>query len=187
MLLHASSGTAAAAAEPAGADSALHTHLHARARNAAALWTLDGSLEVARAGATGVNLHQGAGQNLYAAVIRWVDSANKLQPAMLRPAFYGMMMLQQALRGGSRLLGQQTVFASSPNAYKWIKVRAALMARPVRAAASVPAERLLTQTAFRCMHCVAAHGRCTRWKTSTPRSSGDNPSSCVRCLTAHAA
>lgn len=32
---------------------------------AAALWTLDGAFEVAAAGAVGVNLHQGAGQNLY--------------------------------------------------------------------------------------------------------------------------
>eukprot|EP00878_Enallax_costatus_P015471 GHUV01016205.1.p1 GENE.GHUV01016205.1~~GHUV01016205.1.p1 ORF type:complete len:352 (+),score=61.74 GHUV01016205.1:183-1238(+) len=38
---------------------------------AAALWTVDASFEVAAAGGTGVNLHQGAGQNLYAAVIRW--------------------------------------------------------------------------------------------------------------------
>ena len=38
---------------------------------AAALWTVDGALEVAQAGGIGVNLHQGAGQNLYAAVIRW--------------------------------------------------------------------------------------------------------------------
>jgi hypothetical protein len=32
---------------------------------AAALWTLDGAFEVAASGAVGVNLHQGAGQNLY--------------------------------------------------------------------------------------------------------------------------
>jgi hypothetical protein len=38
---------------------------------AAALWTLDGSFEVAQAGAVGINFHQGAGQNLYAAIIRW--------------------------------------------------------------------------------------------------------------------
>jgi hypothetical protein len=38
---------------------------------AAALWTLDASLEVAAAGGVGVNFHQGAGQNLYAAIIRW--------------------------------------------------------------------------------------------------------------------
>jgi hypothetical protein len=38
---------------------------------AAALWTLDASLEVAAAGGIGVNFHQGAGQNLYAAIIRW--------------------------------------------------------------------------------------------------------------------
>lgn len=38
---------------------------------AAALWTLDASFEVADAGGVGVNFHQGAGQNLYAAIIRW--------------------------------------------------------------------------------------------------------------------
>jgi hypothetical protein len=38
---------------------------------AAALWTLDASFEVAAAGGIGVNFHQGAGQNLYAAIIRW--------------------------------------------------------------------------------------------------------------------
>lgn len=38
---------------------------------AAALWTIDASFEVAAAGGIGVNLHQGSGQNLYAAVIRW--------------------------------------------------------------------------------------------------------------------
>lgn len=38
---------------------------------AAALWTVDASFEVAQAGGIGVNLHQGAGQNLYAAIIRW--------------------------------------------------------------------------------------------------------------------
>lgn len=31
---------------------------------ASALWTLDASFEVAATGAVGVNLHQGAGQNL---------------------------------------------------------------------------------------------------------------------------
>lgn len=38
---------------------------------AAALWTVDASFEVAQAGGVGVNFHQGSGQNLYAAVIRW--------------------------------------------------------------------------------------------------------------------
>jgi len=31
---------------------------------ASALWTLDGAFEVANTGAVGINLHQGAGQNL---------------------------------------------------------------------------------------------------------------------------
>jgi hypothetical protein len=117
---------------------------------AAALWTLDGSFEVAQAGAVGVNFHQGAGQNLYAAIIRWwvgpvgrsrgtfstpphaassrrhcrrlltifgsacraslgrcrYDSNNKLMPPQLRPPFYAMLMFQQAVRGGSRLMTQ---------------------------------------------------------------------------------
>jgi hypothetical protein len=40
---------------------------------AAALWTLDGAFEVAAAGAVGVNLHQGAGQNLYTGEAVWLS------------------------------------------------------------------------------------------------------------------
>lgn len=43
----------------------LHLCAHTSRPAAAALWTLDGAFEVAAAGAVGVNLHQGAGQNLY--------------------------------------------------------------------------------------------------------------------------
>eukprot|EP00878_Enallax_costatus_P017264 GHUV01018129.1.p1 GENE.GHUV01018129.1~~GHUV01018129.1.p1 ORF type:complete len:450 (+),score=80.81 GHUV01018129.1:440-1789(+) len=88
---------------------------------AAALWTVDASFEVAAAGGTGVNLHQGAGQNLYAAVIRWYDNG-KLASPMLRPPFFGMLMFQMAVRGGTRLLGQTTTSLSTPTAYKWLKV-----------------------------------------------------------------
>jgi len=80
---------------------------------AAALWTVDGSFEVAQAGAVGVNFPQGAGQNLYAAVIRFYDSSGKLAPPLIKPPFYGMLMFQQAVGAGSRLLGHDTVWKST--------------------------------------------------------------------------
>ena len=49
----------------------------------AALWTLDGSFEVAQGGGVGVNFHQGAGQNLYAAIIRCVRGTNRRSLAAL--------------------------------------------------------------------------------------------------------
>ena len=70
---------------------------------AAALWTLDGMFEVLAAGAVGVNLHQGAGQNLYTAIVRWWDKG-KLAPVAIRPAFYAMDMWQRAARTDARLL-----------------------------------------------------------------------------------
>jgi len=88
----------------------------------AALWTLDGSLEVAAAGGVGVNFHQVAGQNLYAAVIRWYDNAGNLAKPLIRPPFYGMLMFQMAVRGGSRILKKSTESSSAADTYKWIKV-----------------------------------------------------------------
>eukprot|EP00775_Hariotina_reticulata_P005367 gene5367-5602_t len=89
---------------------------------AAALWTLDGSFEVAQAGAVGVNFHQGAGQNLYAAVIRYYDSSGKLAPPLIKPPFYGMLMFQQAVGSSTRLLGHDTVWRSTNDASNFIKV-----------------------------------------------------------------
>lgn len=89
---------------------------------AAALWTLDGSFEVAQAGGVGVNFHQGAGQNLYAAIIRWYDANNKLLPPQLRPPFYAMLMFQQAVRGGSRLMTQGGLQDVKNGADKLLKV-----------------------------------------------------------------
>lgn len=89
---------------------------------AAALWTLDGSFEVAQGGGVGVNFHQGAGQNLYAAIIRWYDTNQKLLPPQLRPPFYGMLMFQQAVRGGSRLMTQGGLQEMKGNANKVLKV-----------------------------------------------------------------
>jgi hypothetical protein len=87
-----------------------------------ALWTLDASLEVAAAGAVGVNFHQGAGQNLYSALIRWHYSNGTLAPVRIRPCFYGMLMLQQALRKGSNLLRKIVLQTSAEDAYRYIKV-----------------------------------------------------------------
>lgn len=87
-----------------------------------ALWTLDASLEVAAAGAVGVNLHQGAGQNLYSALIRWHYKNGTLAPVGIRPCFYGMIMLQQALKKGSRLLSKAVIKSSAAETYSYIKV-----------------------------------------------------------------
>ena len=87
-----------------------------------ALWTLDASLEVAAAGAVGVNFHQGAGQNLYSALIRWHFKNGTLAPVNIRPCFYGMVMLQQALRKGSRLLKKTVLQSNAVDVYKYIKV-----------------------------------------------------------------
>jgi hypothetical protein len=73
---------------------------------AAALWTLDGSLEVAAAGSVGVNLHQGAGQNLYTAIVRWY-SGGKLAAPILRPPFYGMLFFNMAVRANSKMLDKR--------------------------------------------------------------------------------
>jgi len=85
---------------------------------AATLWTLDGSFEVAAAGAVGVNLHQGSGQNLYTGILRWYENG-KLSPPVLRPPFYGMLMFQQAVRGGSKLLGKTQVWGDSSYFKVW--------------------------------------------------------------------
>jgi hypothetical protein len=70
---------------------------------AAALWTLDASLEVALAGSVGVNLHQGNGRTVYTAILRWYNAGRLAAPA-LRPPFYGMLMFQMAVRGRSRIM-----------------------------------------------------------------------------------
>lgn len=81
---------------------------------AAAIWTLDGCFEVAATGAVGVNLHQGSGQNLYTSILRWYDQG-VLSPPVLRPPFYGMLMFQQAVKAGSKLLGKTQL--SGNNSY----------------------------------------------------------------------
>jgi len=70
---------------------------------AAALWTLDGCFEVAAAGAVGVNLHQGSGQNLYTAIVRWYQN-DLLGPVIVRPPFYAFALWKQAVRSNSRML-----------------------------------------------------------------------------------
>ncbi|KIZ01367.1 hypothetical protein MNEG_6591 [Monoraphidium neglectum] len=71
---------------------------------ASALWTLDAAFEVAATGAVGINLHQGAGQNLYSALIRWYDKANNVRPVGIRPVFYGMAMFQRAVGSQAQML-----------------------------------------------------------------------------------
>lgn len=41
---------------------------------------------------------------------------------MLRPPFYGMLLFQMAVRGGTRLLSRSTISLSTPDAYKSLKV-----------------------------------------------------------------
>lgn len=85
---------------------------------AAALWTLDGCFEVAATGAVGVNLHQGSGQNLYTAIVRWYNQ-NVLSPPVLRPPFYGMLMFQQAVQAGSELLSKTQISGDSSYLKVW--------------------------------------------------------------------
>lgn len=90
---------------------------------AAALWTLDASFEVAAAGAVGVNLHQGAGQNYCTALLRTYNKSNQtLAPVTLRPAFYGMMIFQQAVGAGSYLLDQQQISSSNNSLSTHVKL-----------------------------------------------------------------
>lgn len=71
---------------------------------AAALWTLDASLEVAAAGGSGINFHQGAGQNLYTGILRWVTAGDKLNPPIVKPPYYGYLAFAQAVGSGSRFV-----------------------------------------------------------------------------------
>lgn len=76
---------------------------------AAALWTLDASLEVAAAGGSGVNFHQGAGQNLYTGILRWTTAGgegggDKLNPPIVKPPYYGYLAFGQAVKSGSRFV-----------------------------------------------------------------------------------
>lgn len=85
---------------------------------AAAIWTLDGCFEVAATGAVGVNLHQGSGQNLYTGILRWYNQG-VLSPPVLRPPFYGMLMFQQAVKAGSKLLGKTQISGDNGNLKVW--------------------------------------------------------------------
>jgi hypothetical protein len=53
-----------------------------------------------------------------AAILRRVEGST-LKPVVLRPAFYGMLMFQQAVRGGAILLGKQQLSADSTNIKVW--------------------------------------------------------------------
>eukprot|EP00878_Enallax_costatus_P034364 GHUV01038097.1.p1 GENE.GHUV01038097.1~~GHUV01038097.1.p1 ORF type:complete len:247 (+),score=78.06 GHUV01038097.1:331-1071(+) len=90
---------------------------------AAALWTLDATFEVAAAGAVGINLHQGAGQNHYAALLRtYQKDGTTLAPVILRPPFYAMLMFQLAVRNGTRLLLQHRVSPHNTTVSSHIKL-----------------------------------------------------------------
>jgi hypothetical protein len=66
---------------------------------AAALWTLDGALEVANTGAVGINLHWGDGLALYAALLRQKSGA-----AYVKPTYYAYLLLQMALGSRAQLV-----------------------------------------------------------------------------------
>jgi len=68
---------------------------------AAALWTLDAALEVAAAGGSGVNFHQGAGQNLYTAILRYVGPGDKLNPPIVKPPYYAYLAFAKAVGPGA--------------------------------------------------------------------------------------
>jgi hypothetical protein len=46
----------------------------------------------------------------------------RLALPQIRPPFYGMLMFQMAVRGGSRLMGQQVTHTSDASNYKFLKV-----------------------------------------------------------------
>jgi hypothetical protein len=46
---------------------------------------------------------QGSGQNLYTAIVRWYQN-DTLSPVIIRPAYYGLLLFQQAVRSDGRLL-----------------------------------------------------------------------------------
>jgi hypothetical protein len=71
---------------------------------AAALWTLDASLEIAAAGGSGVNYHQGQGQNLYTGILRWTGPGDRLNPPIVKPPYYGYLAFAQAVSAGSRFI-----------------------------------------------------------------------------------
>lgn len=48
-----------------------------------------------------------------AAILR-KEEGGKLKPVVLRPSFYGMLMFQQAVRGGAILLNKQQLVPSAP-------------------------------------------------------------------------
>ena len=53
-----------------------------------------------------MNLHQGAGQNLYTAIVRWYQG-KELGPVIIRPPYYAFELWQRAVRSNSRLLPQR--------------------------------------------------------------------------------
>jgi hypothetical protein len=55
---------------------------------------------------------------LPAAILRRAD-AGKLKPVVLRPAFYGMLMFQQAVGQGAILLSKQQLSGESPSVKVW--------------------------------------------------------------------
>jgi hypothetical protein len=55
---------------------------------------------------------QGSGQNLYTSIVRWYQN-DTLSPVVIRPAFYGLLLFQQAVRGGSRMLPASVVGGST--------------------------------------------------------------------------
>jgi hypothetical protein len=73
---------------------------------AAALWSLDGTLETAAAGAIGVNFHWGQGATVYTAIIRRkAPDGTILAPLVMTP-FYAYLMFQIAVGSGSSFMQQ---------------------------------------------------------------------------------
>lgn len=68
---------------------------------AAALWTLDGLLEVAATDAAGVNLHWGDGLALYAALLRQSSGTS-----IVKPPYYAYLLFQMALGTGASFIPQ---------------------------------------------------------------------------------
>jgi hypothetical protein len=73
---------------------------------AASLWVLDSMFELANVGVDGVNIHtgNGGGYGLFAFDTDASSGVPSAALASVRPAYYGLLMFQQAAPAGSRLL-----------------------------------------------------------------------------------
>jgi hypothetical protein len=61
---------------------------------------------------------QGAGQNLYTAIVRWYDN-DRLAPVFIRPPFYAFVLFKQAVRGNSTMLPNRVAWGEVDGIKVW--------------------------------------------------------------------